>query len=95
MRECPDENEFGVRDFPVCVDEVDPNKYQNLTEDTDTFTTAELISVSREGLWVGLFGWETYLCVCVCVCVCVLQDLLDDIANERCAPYYLRSTAGI
>ena len=32
MVECPEENEFGVRNNPVCVDEVDPDKYRNVTD---------------------------------------------------------------
>ncbi|CAI8016272.1 Choline transporter-like protein 4 [Geodia barretti] len=63
VAECPEENEFGVRNNPVCVDEVDPDKYRNVT-DLNSFDSAGLIA-----------------------------DLVGDIANERCAPYYLRSEA--
>jgi choline transporter-like protein 2/4/5 len=63
VAECPEENEFGVRNNPVCVDEVDPDKYRNVT-DLNSFDSTELIA-----------------------------DLVDDIVNERCAPYYLRSEA--
>ena len=43
VSECPDENEVGVRNNPVCVDEVDPNKYQNVTD--VSFSNAALIKV--------------------------------------------------
>ena len=45
MDECPEDNEFGVRDNPVCVDEVDTERYQNIT-DID-IGTPELIAVSK------------------------------------------------
>ena len=35
VKECPNENEVGVRDFPVCVDEVDPNMYTNVIDNPD------------------------------------------------------------
>lgn len=47
VKECPEENEFGVRDNPVCVDEVDTEIYQNITGGFfDAFDSAELITVS-------------------------------------------------
>jgi flavoprotein len=45
VAECPEENEFGVRNNPVCVDEVDPDKYRNVT-DLNSFDSTELIAVS-------------------------------------------------
>ena len=45
MEECPDENEFGVRNNPVCVDEVDSSRYQNVTN-VDAIDSATLIMVS-------------------------------------------------
>ncbi|CAI7988530.1 Choline transporter-like protein 2 [Geodia barretti] len=63
VAECPEENEFGVRNNPVCVDEVDPDKYRNVT-DLNSGDSNPLV-----------------------------LDLVQDIANERCAPYYLRSEA--
>ena len=32
VAECPSANEFGVRNNPVCVDEVDTTDFQNLTD---------------------------------------------------------------
>ena len=51
MSECPEENEFGVRNDPVCVDEVDTSRYQNITggfslNPSSSLTSAQLISVS-------------------------------------------------
>ena len=31
MSECPTDNEFGVRDNPVCVDSVDTTPFVNIT----------------------------------------------------------------
>ena len=55
MEDCPDENEHGVRNNPVCVDEVDTSRYANLTdvdlEDIASIdNTAGLIAVSRAWL---------------------------------------------
>lgn len=46
VKECPDENEFGVRDDPVCIDEVDTDIYQNITGGFNLIDSSELISVS-------------------------------------------------
>ena len=46
MKDCPDKNEFGVRDDPVCIDEVDTEIYQNITGGFDLIESSELISVS-------------------------------------------------
>ena len=50
MEECPEENEYGVRDNPVCVDEVDTSRYANITAGATSLgsfiSSGQLISVS-------------------------------------------------
>jgi choline transporter-like protein 2/4/5 len=58
--ECPDSNSIGVRDNPVCVDEVNTTMYQNVMQ----------LSIESPQL---------------------ITELLQEIADERCAPYYLQS----
>ncbi len=64
--ECPEENEFGVRDNPICVEEVDTRPYANLTgvdlDDLDSVeTTAFAIKVM--GVCIGCIFFA--LCICL------------------------------
>ena len=47
MSECPTANEFGVRNNPVCIDEVDTSQFTNLD---DGVTAAPAIAVSSLSL---------------------------------------------
>ena len=65
--ECPEDNEFGVRDNPVCVDEVDTERYQNIT-DID-IGTPQLIAV-RELYRTTYYTGADIHCSCWCVYIC-------------------------
>jgi len=62
VERCPDANEFGVRDNPVCVDSVDTSNFVNITSGNPLEVTMRVTA------------------------------LLDHIAREECAPYYIVST---
>ena len=77
MEECPDENELGVRDNPVCTDDVPPDKYQNITDGysglSDLFAAGGLAAVREGGREGGRNFVSAKLVVVINVCLVPLR----------------------
>ena len=89
VSECPTANEFGVRNNPVCVEEVDTSPFDDITSVSDI----DVSSLSLTHTHTHTHSLPLIILHLIVIFI-ILQNLLMHIREERCAPYYITSTAG-
>ena len=93
MSECPTANEFGVRNNPVCVESVNTSSFDDITSVSDIKVSSLFLSLSLSLSHTHTYSLSLIILHLIIIFI-ILQDLLVHIREERCAPYYITSTAG-